>query len=265
MVTIPPGTPLMPHMGAFLKTPTLTGTATINEWIAFFEQVSMGKQPIPPKAWVALAIGVLGMAGALLLEQIVLAVIVLIVGLVAFFIMKSASRPIGPIVANTLLPFLRVLQQDLNPAAPLEMAVDMRPANEGRLLSTMPGRDLPRLKEKVEFYEHPWLSLRGRLIDGSHLDYHAVIHMRRRKIRKTNPRGKIKLKTKDRTTSRVRALLRPGKQVTIRRTLPQGLSYDPVKGRLQVRTKTITAHPWPNPVELISPLTSLFQGVNVKE
>ncbi|AKJ01129.1 hypothetical protein ATI61_114162 [Archangium gephyra] len=98
-----------------------------------------------------------------------------------------------------------LLQADISPDEPVTLELDLRPAthsdkyqNEG---STRSGWT-------VKHYLDPWLSLQGRLLDGTHFRLEMTERVQLRNRTKTNARGKMKSKSKQLSAAFLRVRLR---------------------------------------------------------
>lgn len=121
--------------------------------------------------------------------------IAVIVLLVIYLRMKKHDVPNQ--LRESVLPLVALLREDLDPAEPLELSVDLRAGN--RDSTKVRSRDLsgtgyPKVVET--FYDNGWLSGRGVLVDGASVEWSVTDHIRERKVTKRNPRGKIKTKHK---------------------------------------------------------------------
>ncbi|HYO68400.1 MAG TPA: hypothetical protein VEU33_20195 [Archangium sp.] len=98
-----------------------------------------------------------------------------------------------------------LLQADIAPDEPVTLELDLRPdthpdkyQNESRTPSGW----------KVKHYLDPWLSLQGRLLDGTHLRVEMTHRIQLRNRTKTNARGKTKSKSKQLSDVLLRVRLR---------------------------------------------------------
>lgn len=100
---------------------------------------------------------------------------------------------------------LPLLGADVAPDERLRVRLDLRRPDAGekyRSKGTVNGWD-------VSYYEDPWLTLAGRLVDGTAFELGLVEHYQARSRWKRNPRGKLKKKTKSKSTTVARLELRP--------------------------------------------------------
>lgn len=133
---------------------------------------------------------------------------------------------------SVVVPVLRVLQEDMEPGAPLGVTADLRGpmVDDKRGMSRNLNVRPPVRSASETFYNDPWLVVRAELRDGSVLDVVVVERVRMRRVVKRNPRGKIKSKTKSKTIRMVRAT----------RRLPKGMPVvqaAPAPGWLSVRVQ----------------------------
>ncbi|WP_131737097.1 hypothetical protein [Actinomadura roseirufa] len=118
-----------------------------------------------------------------------------------------------------LVPLLRVLAADMRPDGVLSVAADLRgmevPDKNGTP-HPMPVQH-PVLSAEQWWAMDPWLRMRAELRDGSVLELAVTDRTRRRRIRKRNPRGKIKTKVKSKTVHMVSVTRRLPKDAAVRR------------------------------------------------
>ena len=69
---------------------------------------------------------------------------------------------------------------------------------------------------KVTYYNDPWLTVRGRLVDGTAFQVHLVEKFQDRKKWKRSASGKYKLKRKSKSTTEAMVLLRPKRAIASR-------------------------------------------------
>jgi hypothetical protein len=124
-----------------------------------------------------------------------------------------------------------LLQTDIAPDEPVTLELDLRPEthddkyqNESRTPSGW----------KVKHYLDPWLSLQGRLLDGTHFRLEMTERIQMRNRTKTNARGKTKYKTKRLSNSLLRVRLR----VKPERYQHLGRLGSQAKGAVQMLTGT---------------------------
>ncbi|WP_067456640.1 hypothetical protein [Actinomadura macra] len=121
--------------------------------------------------------------------------------------------------AGIVVPMLRVLAADMRPEGVLSVAADLRGADVPQ--KNGPAHDLPVqrpiLSIKQWYAVDPWLRMRAELRDGSVLELSVTERLRKRQIRKRNPRGKIKSKRKSKSVHLIRVTRRLPKGATVRR------------------------------------------------
>ncbi|WP_147448910.1 hypothetical protein [Corallococcus terminator] len=120
---------------------------------------------------------------------------------------------------------LKRLWVDLDENAPVELKLDLSPCDEAR---KSVGK-LKRGKWNCEDFTDPWLSLKGRFADGTHLHVSMVERLQKRKRFATVGRGKRRLKLK----RKGKALLQVGLRVKPERF--PGLSRLDASARRAVR------------------------------
>jgi len=97
-----------------------------------------------------------------------------------------------------MLPVLSLFREDIDPKQKVHLRADLgSPTAKEKLQKTMdPYAHGAYYKIVESFYIDPWASAEMPLADGSLLKWSITDHIRERKLRKKNPRGKIKMKTK---------------------------------------------------------------------
>lgn len=134
---------------------------------------------------------------------------------------------------TALVPLVRVLTEDMRPDGVLSVALDLRGPKFPE--KTGPRHEMPVQRPvtsmKQWFVVDPWLRLRAELRDGSVLELAVTDRIRYRRIRKRNPRGKIKVKYKTKKVLRVDATRRLAKAAAVRRPA------SPPPGWIVVRVK----------------------------
>ncbi|MEV4257560.1 hypothetical protein AB0J52_30755 [Spirillospora sp. NPDC049652] len=162
--------------------------------------------------------------------------------------------------AMALVPMLRVLQEDMEPGAPLGVTTDLRGAvvpdkgGEIRPLRVRP----PAVSGSEKFYTDPWFLARAELRDGSVLELAVVERVRQRRILKRSRSGKTKVKVKDKPVRVVRATRRLPKGMPVVRPAPAAPDWLAVRvqqkenGRTVLRASAkVAAHGGPGTVEPI--------------
>ncbi|QXJ24159.1 hypothetical protein AGRA3207_005424 [Actinomadura graeca] len=121
--------------------------------------------------------------------------------------------------AGVVVPLLRVLAADMRPEGVLSVAADLRGTDVAE--KNGPAHELPVqrpvLSVKQWYAVDPWLRVRAELRDGSVLELAVTERLRKRQIRKRNPRGKIKVKGKSKSVHLVRVTRRLPKGAAISR------------------------------------------------
>jgi hypothetical protein len=122
-------------------------------------------------------------------------------------------------LTNTAAPFIALLREDIRPADPLHVDIDLRPwaIAEKKKSESEPYKKGAYYKVIDTLYVDPWFSGSAVLADGTKLRWRVVDHMHQKKGRKKNARGKIKFKTKvKRKTVAVVTLAFPTKEYAVR-------------------------------------------------
>ncbi|WP_026415151.1 hypothetical protein [Actinomadura oligospora] len=143
--------------------------------------------------------------------------------------------------ASTVVPMLRVLQEDMEPGAFLGVTTDLRgpvvsdKSGESRTLSVRP----PIRSVRETFYTDPWLVVRAELRDGSVLELAVVDRVRQRRIVKKNRNGKIKTKTKSKPARAVRATRRLPKGMAVAEPAPRAPGWLTVRVQQKENGRTV--------------------------
>ncbi|MEV5575583.1 hypothetical protein AB0L06_36565 [Spirillospora sp. NPDC052269] len=143
--------------------------------------------------------------------------------------------------ATVVVPVLRVLQEDMEPGAPLQVTTDLRGAvtsdkrGESRNLEVRP----PAKSGRENFYTDPWLVVRAELRDGSVLELAVVERVRERRILKKSRSGKTKIKVKTRSARVVRATRRLPKGMPVARPAPPAPDWLGVRVQQKENGRTV--------------------------
>ena len=183
---------------------TIDETHTIDEWITLLTSLSTFDEHADALrkllGWTMVIAVILGFAGAIVSQSLIVAVValvVLIAAIVYYRRFKKLDLPNN--LRKFVLPLLRLLREDMESTAPLALKCDLR---GGQLEEKKTGAatSLPAgygvVSATQTLYTDPWISGATTLADGSKLDWEIVDHIRRRDVTKRNARGKTKYKTK---------------------------------------------------------------------
>ncbi|WP_242900622.1 hypothetical protein [Actinomadura terrae] len=136
-------------------------------------------------------------------------------------------------VREVVVPLLRIMAADMRPGGVLSVAADLRGTDakdkHGPTVD-VPARR-PVLSIKQTWVTDPWLRMRAELRDGSVLELSVTELVRKRLVKKRNPRGKVKMKRKTRSTHLVRVVRRLPKGAAVHRPAT------PPPGWIKVRVK----------------------------
>ncbi|TDD95454.1 hypothetical protein [Actinomadura rubrisoli] len=118
-----------------------------------------------------------------------------------------------------MVPLLRVLAADMRPEGVLSVAADMRGPKVAD--KNGPQYDMPVQRPVLSMRQwwaiDPWLRVRAELRDGSVLELSVTERLRHRRIRKRNPRGKVKIKRKSKAVQVISVTRRLPKDAAVRR------------------------------------------------
>ncbi|MFY0564756.1 hypothetical protein ACN28E_12950 [Archangium lansingense] len=129
-----------------------------------------------------------------------------LVGIVAF-ILRSRYERLNlenrryELVSHTV----GLLQADISPDEPVTLELDLRPETHS---DKYKNDSRTRSGWNVKHYLDPWLSLQGRLLDGTHFSLEMTERIQMRKRTKTTPRGKTKFQNKRKSDALLRLRLR---------------------------------------------------------
>lgn len=129
---------------------------------------------------------------------------------------------VPPRAFEVLVPLVRVLGEDVEPTAGIGVRVDLRgadaPGKTGAAHPLPTSGSVTKAEELVSW--DPWLVIEAPLRNGGHLELSVVDVVRTRKLRKRSQSGKIKWKSKAKTTQRITAKLTTAKGDTIAAPAP---------------------------------------------
>lgn len=207
---------LKPAQRQFIKSPQISETHTLVEWLLFLRRLGVLDQygdharADANRAIVAcivitfLGIFIPTIADLKGLPQLIgfnLAGTCAVVLLLAISIRVALGRVDIPNTMRTfVLPFLTLLRADTGNRAPLTLSLDLRGCTDE---SKIVRREEPEARTTYTFYVDPWLAGSIRLVDGSILRFRITDHVRERRRSRTNARGKTKTKTKYKIKRRI--------------------------------------------------------------
>ncbi len=125
------------------------------------------------------------------------AILMLIIGLIAYFFLKGYDVP-GEKLTNFILPILKVLQEDMDPNEKLKLKLDLR----GFEVAEKKTGESQKYDKGVYYncidfyYRDHWMQGEAVLLDGTQLVWNIYDLVRNTRKTKRNYRGKIKTKTK---------------------------------------------------------------------
>lgn len=112
---------------------------------------------------------------------------------------RRAESRIEPVYNNFLYPMLALVREEMHPNAMVQLKFDIRYWKVDTY--KVPKKDLQASRHvtHTDYYEVPIFQLVGKLADGTAIKLEATKNVRERNIRKVNPRGKVKHKTKSKS------------------------------------------------------------------
>lgn len=152
------------------------------------------------------AIGIVLTVGAIIFAMsawtlaVTLLVVLVLAATIAFGYLWFWTKKID--VSNNIrsftLPVLSVLREDIDPAHPVHVDLDLTAPNapQKKKSESEPYKHGAYYKVIDRMYVDDWMQVDARLVDGTKLSWHVVDTIRERQKTKRNARGKIKSKTK---------------------------------------------------------------------
>jgi len=190
-----------------LKVKQIQDERVIEEWIKLFTTIAdFDKQGDSGRNWgcgcaitgfILTIISIPLIAAYIGLLTLPIAILMLIIGLIAYFFLKGYDVP-GEKLTNSVLPILKVLQEDMNPNEKLKLRLDMRGFEfEEKKTGESQKYDKGVYYNCVDFYyrDH-WMEGQATLVDGTQLIWNVYDLVRNTRKTKRNYRGKIKTKYK---------------------------------------------------------------------
>jgi len=204
---------LTPDQKHFLRERQIDDAQPLDTWHAFFAPLAkydLHGDKAQKIAGIAAGVAAVSAFGAFMMGfflPIGLSLIVLfIISLAIYFTLKKNNVP--DVLREFLLPVLAVLQQDLPPGEPVHLCLDLGGLTDAKQTEPPPHATdypsqsgYPRIRET--YFADPWLTGGTQLVDGSRLTWDITDRVRKRKVTKRNPRGKIKTKHKYKTKRRI--------------------------------------------------------------
>ena len=133
-------------------------------------------------------------------------IVVFAIALTIYLTLRKNNVP--NLLREFLVPLLAVLRQDVPAREPLHLDLDLtglsdekqtEPPSHAKDYSRTSG--YPKIRET--YYADPWLFGTTQFVDGARVKWEITDRVRKRKITKRNPRGKIKTKHKYKTKRRI--------------------------------------------------------------
>lgn len=112
---------------------------------------------------------------------------------------RRAESRIEPIYNNFLHPMLAFVREEMHPNAMVQLKFDIRYWKVDTYKVHKKDPQASRYVTHTNFYEVPVFQLTGKLADGTIIKLEATKNVRERNVRKVNPRGKVKHKTKSKS------------------------------------------------------------------
>lgn len=119
---------------------------------------------------------------------------------------RLKSKDVGNELRDFVLPLMKLMRDDIGELEPVSLTLDL-----SGLTKEKAGRRERQSKRypktDTTYYTDPWFSLDARLRDKTRLNCEIIDQVRHKKVKKKNPRGKIKTKTKLKTKRIIRGVL----------------------------------------------------------
>ncbi len=188
----------VPVAAAALRERCIDGSYTPAQWLSFLPGLAERDRREDKQRGTLLAVtigfGMVGLAAGIFLAMSGLAFVLVVwavveVGLIVATV-RMNRRDLSNQLREAVVPLLGVLREEMDPAEPLRLKLDLR----GRLFKTKLSRtDKPA---KTRHFVDPWMSASGKLADGALLSFQVVDHASLRSVTKRAGSGKYKTKIK---------------------------------------------------------------------
>ncbi|MGD1842633.1 MAG: hypothetical protein ACFB0B_17320 [Thermonemataceae bacterium] len=197
---------LTPEQQALIKKLRIEGTHTAEEWLELLQEIVLydtNNDAARKKLTNTMTLtGILAFISLFIIGGFppilfltLLLLLVLIVAAVLYYRLKGSDLP--NLLRFYIFPLINVLKEESQAQAPLTIHAYLgKKVSEEFLVKEEANSNRGYPKVRTSHYEVPFLFVDTRLSDGSLLSIEMRDLIRKRRITKRNPRGKIKTKTK---------------------------------------------------------------------
>ncbi|MEA2568955.1 MAG: hypothetical protein QOI24_956 [Acidobacteriota bacterium] len=157
-------------------------------------------------------------------------------------------------LSNIVIPFLTILREDVAPAEPVTLDIDLTAADaKKKLTQTIEPKTKGYPKLVTSVFMNPWFEGNAVFADGTQLKWKVIDRLRVTKKTKKNPRGKIKTKTKTKVRSDVRVTMAfPTKRYAPKHNAVPGEKRHEVKLAKRTKGAADTPQGFPMLIDLIA-------------
>ena len=198
---------LKKHFHEVRRSKTLEGEYPIDEWLERLRYMADQDQSGDRmRGWAtrAMILCFVGLFISFFVGSIDVALILILLApilVVIYFLLNRLDVPNR--LRDSVLPLLTILREDASPKGTLYLKVDLNgPEKKTKHLKESESKGASR-KVVETYFKDPWLQGRILFCDGNLLKWEVTDLVRRRKVRKTNYRGKTKTKTKYKIKTRL--------------------------------------------------------------
>ena len=262
----------------------LRGNVALKQWFAAIDSTQTMIQAKQKQRFRAFAVAVASLV--LVVPGIIFAVLpLIIIGLLIALVAAVVGLQSTPKVAlhassrrtahtalhSSVIPFLKLLSDDIDRAKPVLMMIDLSGYKKDHKLQQHHTQELSKTRKiKESTYVDPWFTGSAHLLDGTLLRWNVTAQTRERLTTKRNPRGKIKTKTKKKvkhlikTQLQLRGVYQPRQQAL--HPPAATVRYDPHKQKLMAQQTLVSQDPHKRVVlELLQTIGDMYRFVQTKE
>jgi len=184
----------------FMRTKILNASLTLDEWIRFLHPVGLVDREADVIRKFAFGGGILcmpmgifaavgfGSGWPLLALPMGIAMIV--------FANRMGRIDVPPVLAESVLPWLALLREDVAPGSEVRLALDLRGSECPPKRQVARSGDVNGAGWTTDVFLDPWFSGEATFADNAVVKWDVSDLVRRRTRSRRNPRGKVKTKTK---------------------------------------------------------------------
>ena len=203
---------LSPEEKLFLKNKQITAANTPDGWINFFKKLrqidSQGDKSRKRSFRIGCVSLVVAFIGIFLIDfgvglvVIPLGILIAAISYAVYFYLKPYDIQ-GPVIANTLIPMVMILREEMNPHEQIKLRLDLRGFSmPEKLVNKNPNYARGAYHKIVDsFYRDHWIDGDTVLADGTRLIWSIEDLVKSSQKNKRNARGKHKTKIKNKHRS----------------------------------------------------------------